>query len=43
VCTYDRAGDGLSDARPAFVCPLTGATQARKLHTLLHVIHVGPP
>jgi pimeloyl-ACP methyl ester carboxylesterase len=43
VCTYDRAGDGLSDARPASVRPLTGATQARKLHTLLGVIHAGPP
>ena len=43
VCTYDRAGDGLSDARPAKVRPLTGATQARELHTLLHVIHAGPP
>jgi hypothetical protein len=31
VCTYDRAGDGLSDARPAFARPLTGATQAREL------------
>jgi hypothetical protein len=35
VCTYDRAGNGLSDARPASVRPLTGATQARELHTLL--------
>ena len=43
VCTYDRAGDGLSDARPASVRPLTGATQARELHTLLDVIHVRPP
>jgi pimeloyl-ACP methyl ester carboxylesterase len=43
VCTYDRAGDGLSDARPAKVRPLTGATQARELHTLLQVIHAGPP
>ena len=43
VCTYDRAGDGLSDARPAKVRPLTGATQARELHTLLTVIGVGPP
>ena len=43
VCTYDRAGDGLSDARPASVRPLTGATQARELHTLLRVIHAGPP
>jgi pimeloyl-ACP methyl ester carboxylesterase len=43
VCTYDRAGDGLSDARPASVRPLTGATQARELHTLLQVIHARPP
>jgi pimeloyl-ACP methyl ester carboxylesterase len=43
VCTYDRAGDGLSDARPASVRPLTGATQARELHTLLKVIGAGPP
>lgn len=43
VCTYDRAGDGLSDARPASVRPLTGATQATELHTLLQVIHAGPP
>jgi pimeloyl-ACP methyl ester carboxylesterase len=43
VCTYDRAGDGLSDARPASVRPLTGATQARELHTLLRVIRAGPP
>jgi len=43
VCTYDRAGDGLSDARPATVRPLTGATQARELHTLLTVIGVRPP
>jgi pimeloyl-ACP methyl ester carboxylesterase len=42
VCTYDRAGDGLSDARPASVRPLTGATQARELHTLLAVIRAGP-
>jgi hypothetical protein len=43
VCTYDRAGDGLSDARPASVRPLTAATQARELHTLLHAIGAGPP
>jgi pimeloyl-ACP methyl ester carboxylesterase len=43
VCTYDRAGDGLSDARPASVRPLTGATQARELHILLEAIHAGPP
>jgi hypothetical protein len=43
VCTYDRAGDGLSDARPASVRLLTGATQARELHTLLQVVHIRPP
>jgi pimeloyl-ACP methyl ester carboxylesterase len=43
VCTYDRAGDGLSGARPASVRPLTGATQARELHTLLEAVHAGPP
>lgn len=43
VCTYDRAGDGVSDARPAWVKPLTGATQARELHRLLAAIHVGGP
>jgi pimeloyl-ACP methyl ester carboxylesterase len=43
VCTYDRAGDGLSDPRPASVRPLTGATQARELHAMLRVIGAGPP
>src|SRR5262249_21575739 len=43
VCTSDRAGAGLSDVRPASVRPLPGATQARELHTLLQVIHAGPP
>jgi pimeloyl-ACP methyl ester carboxylesterase len=43
VCTYDRAGDGLSDARPVSVRPLTGVAQARELHTLLEAIHAGPP
>jgi pimeloyl-ACP methyl ester carboxylesterase len=43
VCTYDRAGDGLSDARPASIRPLTAATQARELHTLLEAIHAGAP
>jgi pimeloyl-ACP methyl ester carboxylesterase len=43
VCTYDRAGDGISDPRPTQVKPLTGATQARELHRLLAVIHVGGP
>jgi hypothetical protein len=43
VCTYDRAGDGVSDARPDSVQPLTGATQARELHALLAAIRVGGP
>jgi hypothetical protein len=43
VCTYDRAGDGISDARPARIKPLTAATQARELHRLLAAIHIGGP
>ncbi len=43
VCTYDRAGDGVSDPRPTRVKPLTGATQAQELHRLLVSIHVGGP
>jgi pimeloyl-ACP methyl ester carboxylesterase len=38
VCTYDRAGVGVSDPRPASVSPLTSVTQARELHALLDVI-----
>jgi pimeloyl-ACP methyl ester carboxylesterase len=43
VCTYDRAGDGTSDQRPADVRPLTGATQAHELAALLRVLHVDGP
>jgi pimeloyl-ACP methyl ester carboxylesterase len=43
VCTYDRAGDGISDPRPTWVNPLTAATQARELHRLLVSIHVKGP
>ncbi len=43
VCTYDRAGDGVSDARPASIHPLTGGTQARELHELLAAIHAAGP
>jgi pimeloyl-ACP methyl ester carboxylesterase len=43
VCTYDRAGDGLSDARPAPVRPLTGGTQAKELHAMLAAAGVAPP
>lgn len=43
VCTYDRAGDGTSDARPKDVTPLTADTQARELHALLGAIdELGP-
>jgi pimeloyl-ACP methyl ester carboxylesterase len=38
VCTYDRAGIGVSDPRPASVTPLTSITQARELHALLDAI-----
>jgi pimeloyl-ACP methyl ester carboxylesterase len=43
VCTYDRAGDGLSDARPTSVRPLTGGTQAEELHAMLAAAGVAPP
>jgi pimeloyl-ACP methyl ester carboxylesterase len=43
VCTYDCAGDGGSDVRPARITPLTAATQARELHSLLDAIHGSPP
>jgi pimeloyl-ACP methyl ester carboxylesterase len=43
VCAYDRAGDGLSDPRPASARRLTGATQARELYALLRAIHARPP
>jgi alpha/beta hydrolase fold len=43
VCTYDRAGDGTSDARPADVTPLTTTTQAAEVHALLDAIgETGP-
>jgi hypothetical protein len=43
VCTYDRAGDGTSDARPKDVTPVTADTQAQELHALLDAIHVPGP
>ncbi|MGZ4132607.1 MAG: alpha/beta fold hydrolase [Actinomycetota bacterium] len=43
VCTYDRAGDGTSDARPKDATPVTAGTQAGELHTLLDEIHVKGP
>jgi hypothetical protein len=43
VCTYDRAGVGVSDARLASVTPLTSVTQAQELHTMLDAIGVQGP
>jgi pimeloyl-ACP methyl ester carboxylesterase len=43
VCTYDRAGDGLSDARPPSPRLPTGATQARELQALLTAAGVSAP
>lgn len=40
VCSYDRAGLGKSDARPA---EATGADVARELHTLLDNAGIEPP
>jgi pimeloyl-ACP methyl ester carboxylesterase len=42
VCAYDRAGLGLSDARPASRAP-TGATFADELHTLLANAQISGP
>jgi pimeloyl-ACP methyl ester carboxylesterase len=38
VCTYDRGGIGVSDARPRTVSPITSTTQAGELHALLDAI-----
>lgn len=43
VCTYDRAGTGASDPRPASLEPVTGVTFALELHTLLTAIHEPGP
>jgi hypothetical protein len=43
VCTYDRAGDGLSDARPESVTPVTGGTQAKELRAMLTAAGAEPP
>jgi pimeloyl-ACP methyl ester carboxylesterase len=43
VCTYDRAGTGTSDPRPASLEPVTGRTYARELHRLLVAIDEPPP
>ena len=43
VCTYDRAGVGVSDSRPSGDGRPTSATQAGELHALLEAIGVSPP
>jgi pimeloyl-ACP methyl ester carboxylesterase len=43
VCTYDRAGVGVSDSRPSGGGRPTSATQAGELHALLEAIGVSPP
>jgi pimeloyl-ACP methyl ester carboxylesterase len=42
VCTYDRAGTGVSDERPAGD-HVTAALMAEELHRLLDVLEVKPP
>ena len=43
VCTYDRAGTGASDLRPADTGTVTAGLMARELHALLGAIAVEPP
>jgi alpha/beta hydrolase family protein len=44
VCTYDRAGIGISSSRPSSVPrPLNGDAEAEELHGMLQKIGVGPP
>ena len=43
VCTYDRAGTGVSDPRPVSMNPVDGTRMASELHALLAGIGVGPP
>jgi len=43
VCTYDRAGTGVSDARPEDAGTPTAALQAEELHTLLQGAGIDPP
>lgn len=42
VCAYDRAGLGLSDARPAMV-NVTGLTVTQETHALLQTAHIPGP
>ncbi len=43
VCSYDRAGLGMSDPRPVSVGPVTSGLQADELHTLLGDAGIPPP
>jgi pimeloyl-ACP methyl ester carboxylesterase len=43
VCTYDRAGTGVSDRRPEGAGPVTAGLMAEELHALLEEIGVEPP
>ena len=43
VCTYDRAGTGSSDRRPADIGPVTAGLMARELESLLGAMGVEPP
>ncbi|MEX0834165.1 MAG: alpha/beta hydrolase [Actinomycetota bacterium] len=43
VCTYDRAGTGVSDVRPRSAGKLTAALEAEELHSLLVKAGIGPP
>ena len=43
VCTYDRAGTGSSDGRPAGAGSVTAGVMAQELHSLLEAIGVKPP
>lgn len=43
VCSYDRAGTGVSEPRPASAGPVTGMSEAKELHALLDGAHIDPP
>jgi pimeloyl-ACP methyl ester carboxylesterase len=43
VCTYDRAGTGMSDPRPKQAGTPTAALQAEELHRLLEGAQIEPP
>jgi pimeloyl-ACP methyl ester carboxylesterase len=43
VCTYDRAGTGLSDDRPDEAGTVTASLMAQELHALINAVGVEPP